>query len=403
MLKGNAPLGTDDFQDRNEGAMAALVCGGKAYIGTADETRTQDMVGMDQVEQWMDGGAFLVQEHALQRVTEVATVSEGRLTRTLTETREDGMERIVILETPKAPRRRSPRLQEAIKAQPPPTFNLTPLATVTEEKAESTWAPAPSSMPAAVVEWGPTTAAYGAATYMREGEEEEREELEDVGGEDNMSIGSGYTNPGYGRYAGTRGRTSCDRCVDLTANMEEMRQVMQEKLETMEGLVRLVLMKVAPEWCSGPWAEMTRAVVKNLERESKREKEEKEKRREEKEMEGRARRQELQQREAERKETERVATLEKKAKERADEAEKAAKEATETAAANSKATTKAEAGKTKVIYENKASYAQMATRTHEVAARELEEATREKTHREWRFFTVGSTEVDGWGPMYGIS
>ena len=25
MLKGNAPLGTDDFQDRNEGAMAALV------------------------------------------------------------------------------------------------------------------------------------------------------------------------------------------------------------------------------------------------------------------------------------------------------------------------------------------------------------------------------------------
>ena len=33
MLKGNAPLGTDDFQDRNEGAMAALVCGRRAYIG----------------------------------------------------------------------------------------------------------------------------------------------------------------------------------------------------------------------------------------------------------------------------------------------------------------------------------------------------------------------------------
>ena len=79
MLKGNAPLGTDDFQDRNEGAMATLVCGGKAYIGTANETRTQDMVGMDQVEQWVDGGAFLVQEHTLQRVTEVATVRGGGL------------------------------------------------------------------------------------------------------------------------------------------------------------------------------------------------------------------------------------------------------------------------------------------------------------------------------------
>ena len=116
MLKGNTPLGTDDFQDRNEVAMAALVCGGKAYIGTADETRTRDMVGMDQVEQWVDGGAFLVQEHVLQRVTEVATVREGRLTRTLTESRMDGTERIVVLETPKAPRRRSPRLQEATRA-----------------------------------------------------------------------------------------------------------------------------------------------------------------------------------------------------------------------------------------------------------------------------------------------
>ena len=222
MLKGNAPLGTDDFLDRNEGAMATLVCGGKAYIGMADETRTQDMVGMYQVEQWVDGGAFLVQEHALQRVTEVATVREGRLTRTLTETKEDGTERIVVLETPKAPRRRSQRLQEATRAQPPLVFNLTPLTTVTEEKTGASWAPEPSNMPAAVVEWGPTTAAYGAATYMREGEEEEEGELEDVEVADDMSIGSGYTNPGYGRYVGNGGQTSCGRCVDLTANMEEM-------------------------------------------------------------------------------------------------------------------------------------------------------------------------------------
>ena len=47
MLRRNAPFGTDDFQDRNEGAMAALICRGKAYIGTADEMRTQGMVSMD--------------------------------------------------------------------------------------------------------------------------------------------------------------------------------------------------------------------------------------------------------------------------------------------------------------------------------------------------------------------
>ena len=82
---------------------------------------------------------------------------------------------------------------------------------------------------------------------MKEGEAEEEEELRDAGVGDNMSIGSGYTNPGYDGYAGTGGRTSCDRCMDLTANMEELRQVTTEKLETMEGLVRLVLMKVAPE------------------------------------------------------------------------------------------------------------------------------------------------------------
>ena len=63
-----------------------------------------------------------------------------------------------------------------------------------------------------------------------------------------------------------------------------------------------------------------------------------------------------------------------------------------------KATTKAEVSKTKVIYENKASYAHMATRTHEVTARKLEEAIREKTHKEWRFFTLGCTEVDRVGP-----
>ena len=103
-------------------------------------------------------------------------------------------------------------------------------------------------------------------------------------------------------------------------------------------------------------------------------------------------------REAERQKTEHVATLAKKAKEQAEEAAKATKEATEAAEVNSKATMRAEAGKTKVIYENKASYAQMATRTHEVTARKLEEATREKTHKEWRFFTVGRTEVDRVGP-----
>ena len=158
-----------------------------------------------EVEQWVDRGAFLVQEHALQRVTEVATVRERRLTRTLTETREDGTERIVVLETPKAPRRRSQRLQEATRAQTLPIFNLTPLTAVAEEKAKSTWAPEPSNMPAAVVEWGPTTAAYGAATYMKEGEAEKEEELGDTGVGDNMSIGSGYTNSGYDGYAGTGG------------------------------------------------------------------------------------------------------------------------------------------------------------------------------------------------------
>ena len=93
-----------------------------------------------------------------------------------------------------------------------------------------------------------------------------------------------------------------------------------------------------------------------------------------------------------------MATLAKKVKEQADEAARATKEATEAVEVNSKATTKAEAGKTKVIYENKASYVQMATRTHEVTARKLEEATREKTYKEWHFFTVGHTEVDKVGP-----
>ena len=40
-----------------------------------------------------------------------------------------------------------------------------------------------------------------------------------------MSIGSEYTNPRYDGYAGTGGQTRCGRCVDLTVNMEEMRQV----------------------------------------------------------------------------------------------------------------------------------------------------------------------------------
>ena len=40
----------------------------------------------------------------------------------------------------------------------------------------------------------------------------------------------------------------------------------------------------------------------------------------------------------------------------------------------------------------------MATRSHEVTARQLEEATREKTHKEWHFFKVGRTEVDKVGP-----
>ena len=47
MLKENVPFGTDDFQDRNEGAIAALMCGGKAYTGMADETRRQGMVSID--------------------------------------------------------------------------------------------------------------------------------------------------------------------------------------------------------------------------------------------------------------------------------------------------------------------------------------------------------------------
>ena len=82
-----------------------------------------------------------------------------------------------MLEMPKAPRRRSQRLQEAARTQPPPTFRLIPLEAVAEEKAGTTWAPEPSDTPAAVVEWGPTTATYGAANYMREGEAEEVEEL----------------------------------------------------------------------------------------------------------------------------------------------------------------------------------------------------------------------------------
>ena len=47
ILKGNKTLGNDDFQVRNKGAMAALICGGEAYIVMADEEREKGTAGID--------------------------------------------------------------------------------------------------------------------------------------------------------------------------------------------------------------------------------------------------------------------------------------------------------------------------------------------------------------------
>ena len=156
-----------------EPATAALICGGKAYAGTADKKREAGTAGMDQVEEWMDGGAFIAQERLLVRVTEIESRHEGRLVRTLMETLPNGTERIMVLQIPKANRIWCPRLQKVAMAQPLPVFSLTTTTTIIEEKDEEGWAPTASGRPKAVVEWGPQTSTYGASTYIAEEEGEE--------------------------------------------------------------------------------------------------------------------------------------------------------------------------------------------------------------------------------------
>ena len=382
MEKLNEPLDGNDFQGRNEGAMAAHEHSGKAFIGTNEEVRSGTS-GMDLVELWTDNGAFAVQERTLERTTERGGVEEGgTYVRELRETLESGEERMILLRTPKAPRRRSARLLGHTPT-PPPAFNLTrqvgpALPTVWEATG---WAPKNEKARDPASDWGGTATDWnGTDGVAREWEHQRREskepEDEDMGS--NMSI------------------EDCGGCRKLMAVITNMSMTVKghrTDLSSVGQMVELLMLKAIPECCPEEMrikaGDRARKLANQYAEEERKKEQEKEANRMSRKAEAEKRR--LQEESSKKAEEREKVKMEAERKRK--EVEEAMAKTLEAAAEQAKAGNRGEANKAKTMYDNSASYAQVANKAAEIAFRKLEDLTREATHKEWRFFTQGTQDV----------